>query len=383
MYILREIEKEVVESSKEYPVVTITGPRQSGKTTLVKHLFPKLPYYSLEAPDIREMVKSDPRQFLSTNVDGAILDEIQRAPELLSYLQEMVDNATNNPLFILAGSNQIELINGITQTLAGRTALIKLLPFSVKEVMSFTQTNTTDSLLIKGFYPGIHTKKRNAHRAHSNYYQTYIERDLRQTLAIQNLSQFQHFVKLCASRVAQLLNTSAIANEVGVSVPTIKSWLSILESSFIIYLLKPWHSNLGKRLIKSPKIYFYDVGMATYLLGIENEQQMSRDPLRGNLFENLVVIELLKKLINKGKSPDIYFYRDSNGNEVDVLALDKELNAYEIKSSQTYHSSFLKGLLHIKEQKIKISNFKLLYNGDFSTKQRGIDIINYVNYLTK
>lgn len=383
MYIKREIEKEVLESAKEYPVITITGPRQSGKTTLVKHLFPNLTYFSLEAPDIRESVKSDPRQFLSTIKEGGVLDEIQRVPELLSYIQEIVDNATNRPLFILTGSNQIELINGITQTLAGRTALIKLLPFSLKELTKFRPENTTDSLLIKGFYPGIYTQNRNAHRAHSNYYATYIERDLRQILAIQNLSQFQHFIRLCAGRVAQLLNASTIANEVGVSVPTIKSWLSILESSFIIYLLKPWHSNLGKRLIKSPKIYFYDVGMATFLLGIETEQQMSRDPLRGNLFENLVVMELLKKQINKGKTPQIYFYRDSNGNEVDVLVQDKQLIAYEIKSSQTYHSSFLKGLLHLQGLNLTIDSYKLLYNGDFASQQKGVDILNYANYLSQ
>ena len=354
MYIHREIEQEIIESAKEYPVITITGPRQSGKTTLVKHLFTQLPYFSLEAPDIRESVKSDPRQFLSTTKKGAILDEIQRVPELLSYIQEIVDDATEKILFVLTGSNQIELMNGITQTLVGRTALIKLLPFSFKELITVSKENTTDSLLFKGFYPGIYTDNRNAFRAHRNYYETYIERDLRQILALKNLSQFQHFIRLCASRAAQLLNTSSIANEVGVSMPTIKSWLSILESSFIIYLLKPWHFNIGKRLIKSPKIYFYDVGMAAFLLGIENEQQMSRDPLRGNLFENLVVMELYKKQINKGKTPEMYFYRDSNGNEVDVLVNDNGINAYEIKSSQTYHTSFLKGLLHIKELDLKI-----------------------------
>ena len=331
--------------AEKYPVVTITGPRQSGKTTLCKKVFGHKPYANLESPDVRQFAVDDPRGFLSQFPDGAVLDEIQRAPDLVSYLQAMVDEDSRDGLFILTGSQQFEVSNTINQSLAGRTALIKLLPFSIEEIQSAIDLPHVDDLLYHGFYPRIWDKQLDPTQALGDYYETYVERDLRQLMAIKDLNLFQRFVRLCAGRVGQLLNTSSLANDAGISHTTAQNWLSLLEASYVIFLLQPFFANISKRLVKSPKLYFYDVGLAAYLLGIENTEQISRDPLRGSLFENMVIAEALKYRFNQGKKSNLYFYRDAKGNEVDLLMVNgADILPIEIKAGMTITRDYFKGL---------------------------------------
>ena len=382
-YIKREIESELLLLSKQYPVITITGPRQSGKTTLAKKVFGNYNYFTLESPDIRTIAILDPRKFLTTGKKGIILDEIHQVPELLSYIQEIIDNKKNKIQFILTGSNNFSLINKISQSLAGRTAILKLLPLSIKELANIKEDNTLDDFLIKGFYPAIYSEKREPTRAYRNYYETYLERDVRQLINIKNLRLFQTFIRLCAGRTANLFNASALSGEVGVSVPTIKSWISVLESSFIIFFVQPYYENIGKRLVKTPKLYFYDVGLVSYLLGIENQMQMSRDPLRGALFENLVVSEILKSRFNKGKESNLFFYRDSNGNEIDVLQKNgNEFIAIEIKSANTFNSAFLKNMLYIKKIfSEKLKKQFIIYSGVNEHVIQNCNILNYKYFV--
>ncbi len=349
MLIKRELESELRSSAKQYPVVTITGPRQSGKTTLARRAFPRYRYVNLEEPDTRELAQADPRAFLGAAEKGMILDEIQRVPELLSYIQSIVDNKKKKGQFILTGSRNFELMESVTQSLAGRTAILNLLPLSISELKKAKQDNSVDQYLLKGFYPRVYAEKLEPYKAYRNYFQTYIERDLRSLISVKDLRAFQKFVKLCAGRVGQIFNASALSSEVGVSVPTISSWVSILQESYIVFLLPPYFTNVSKRLVRSPKIYFYDVGLAAYLLGIENLTQMSRDPLRGSLFENMVIVELMKYRFNRGLDHGLYFFRDDKQHEVDVIIPSgADLVGVEIKSSLTFHQDFLKGLKHLR-----------------------------------
>lgn len=339
------MEKTLREFMAEFSVVTMTGPRQSGKTTLCRMTFPEKAYVNLESPDIRMFAHSDPRGFLAQFPEGAILDEIQRVPELLSYLQPLVDEKQESGQFLLTGSQQLQILNSVGQSLAGRTALLKLLPLTLTELGSRFSRFSIDDLLLAGFYPGIHAKKINPEKVLGNYVETYVERDLRQLITIKDLSLFQRFLRLCAGRTGQILNLHSLANDVGISHPTARAWLSILEASFIVFLLPPFFRNVSKRLIKSPKLYFFDVGLATHLLGIRDSNQVSRDPLRGNLFENLVVIEALKSCFNAGKRSDLAFFRDSTGNEVDlIIERGRDLHAVEIKSGATIVPSFFSNL---------------------------------------
>ncbi|MBR9987510.1 MAG: ATP-binding protein [Desulfosarcina sp.] len=343
----RTIETVLKDLAGKYPVVTITGPRQSGKTTLCRKVFFHKPYANLESPDVRQFAVDDPRGFLAQYPDGAVLDEIQRAPDLVSYLQPLVDQDQRDSLFILTGSQQFEVSNTINQSLAGRTALVKLLPFSMAEIQTAFVLPGIDRLLYHGFYPRLWDKQLNPTQALGDYYQTYIERDLRQLVAIKDLNLFQRFIQLCAGRIGGLLNVSSLANDTGVSHTTAGNWLSLLEASYIVFQLQPYYRNISKRLVKSPKLYFYDVGLATFLLGIENETQLVRDPLRGSLFENLVVAEALKYRFNQGRRSNLFFYRDSKGNEVDlVLVNGPDLFPIEIKSSMTITRDYFKGLRH-------------------------------------
>jgi len=343
----RTIEAVIRTLAASYPVVTVTGPRQSGKTTLCRKVFPHKPYANLEAPDTRQFAVEDPRGFLAQYPDGAVLDEIQRTPDLVSYLQPLVDEDPRDGRYILTGSQQFEVTNNINQSLAGRTALVKLLPFSLTEIQSSYPLPTVDQLLYHGFYPRLWDKQLNPTQALGDYFQTYVERDLRQLVTIKNLNLFQRFIQLCAGRIGQLLNVSSLANDAGVSHTTAGNWISLLEASYIIFRLQPYYRNISRRLIKSPKLYFYDVGLATFLLNIENERQVSRDPLRGNLFENLVISEALKYRFNRGRRSNLYFYRDSKGNEVDlVLVNGSDLFPIEIKSGMTITRDYFKGLRH-------------------------------------
>jgi hypothetical protein len=329
----------------QYPVVTITGPRQSGKTTLCRKVFADKKYVSLENIDTRQFAGEDPLAFLAGLPDGAILDEIQHAPELLSYIQTIVDEDKRHGLFVLTGSQQFEVSNAISQSLAGRTALLRLLPFSLEELLPFRSDYTIDRLLLAGFYPRIWKDDLDPAEALAGYLETYVERDIRQLVSIKDLSLFQRFVTLCASRVGQLLNVNSLAADTGISHQTARNWLTLLEASYIVYRLPPYAANISKRLVKSPKLYFYDVGLAAHLLGLENTLQVSRDPLRGNLFENMVVMEALKYRLHRGRRGNLHFYRDSNGNEVDLLlTVGPDLYPVEIKAGMTINRDFFKGL---------------------------------------
>ena len=345
--IKRTIETILHSLASSYPVVTITGPRQSGKTTLCRKVFVKKPYANLESPDVRQFAIDDPRGFLAQYPHGAVFDEIQRAPDLVSYLQPLVDEDQREGLFILTGSQQFEVTDTINQSLAGRTALVKLLPFTIEEIQSEFALPSIDSLLYHGFYPRLWDKQLEPTQALGGYFETYIERDLRQLVSIKDLSIFQRFIKLCAGRIGQLLNTNSLANDTGISHTTARNWLSLLEASYVVFLLQPYYRNISRRLVKTSKLYFYDVGLAAFLLGIENENQVSRDPLRGNLFENMVISEALKFRFNQGKRSNLYFYRDSKGNEVDLLLVNGfEIFPIEIKAGMTITRDFFKGLRH-------------------------------------
>ncbi len=323
-----------------YPVVTVTGPRQSGKTTLVRHVFDKLPYVNLEDLETRDLARSDPNGLLRSLRDGAVIDEIQRVPELLSQIQVLVDDANREGMFVLTGSSQLQLMDSISQSLAGRTALLKLLPLSVPELAGAGISLDADELMFRGFYPRIHHRSLDPTRALGDYFETYVERDLRSFAQIRNLSRFQRFIRLCAGRVGQLLNLASLANDTGVSSTTIGHWISILEASYVVFLLRPFATNTRKRLVKSPKLYFYDVGLATYLLGIEEASQLATHPLRGGLFENLVVGEVIKHRLHQGRRIQTHFFRSATGYEVDLLVdRGQKILPIEIKSSHTIPSS--------------------------------------------
>lgn len=375
----RNIEPVVQELARQYPVITITGPRQTGKTTLVKKLFSDKTYFNLENPDLREMAASDPRAFLQAAKNGAILDEIQRVPELLSYLQEIVDNSMQKGQFILTGSNQFSLLSNISQSLAGRTVLLKLLPLSISELNQKIDSYSTDDLIFHGFYPGIYKDDLNPTIAYRSYYETYLERDLRQLIHVKDLLLFQKFVRLCAGRIGQIFNASQLSSEVGVSVNTIKSWLSILQASYVITLLPPYFENIKKRLIKSPKLYFYDVGLATYLLGIERPEQLARDPLRGALFENMIVMELIKHRFNQAMDANLYFFRDLHQNEVDIVFKQGSIfSIAEVKSAQTFSTTFLKSLKYFKKlfgERVK-KQF-VVYDGTLEQTIQDVNVVNY------
>ena len=329
--------------ASQYPVLTVTGPRQSGKTTLCRSVFPDKPYVNLESPDVRDHARQDPRSFLASYPDGAIFDEIQRVPELLSYLQPLIDTEPKPGRYILTGSQQFEVMNRIAQSLAGRTAILKLLPLSMEELAGAGPLPSINRLLYAGFYPRIHDAGISPTQALGDYLETYVERDLRQLAAIRDLSLFEKFVRLCAGRVGQLLNLQSLGNDVGVSHTTASSWLTLLEASYVVFLLPPWHANISKRQIKSPKLYFHDVGLAAFLLGAENETHIDRHPLRGNLFENLIVIEALKYRYHRGKRSNLHFLRDARGNEVDlVLESGSAVALAEIKAGATIASDWFK-----------------------------------------
>lgn len=375
----REITTELQELAAGYPVVTVIGPRQSGKTTLVKYVFPEKPYANLEDPDIRNLAETDPRGFLEKYPKGVILDEIQRVPTLLSYIQTIVDKAEQKGMFILTGSHQLELHQAITQSLAGRTALLTLLPMSISELLKAGIDLPIDETVVKGGYPRIYKDGLDPTKAYRNYFQTYVERDLRQLINVKDLAQFERFIRICAGRIGQIMNLEEIGGEIGISFHTVKEWISILEASFVIFRLQPYFENFGKRLIKSPKLFFTDVGFATYLLGIENELQLSRDPLRGHLIENLVVLELMKWRLNHGLDPQLYYYRDVQKNEIDVIFKDgNNLIPIEIKSSKTFNPEFLKKLHYF--QKLvgtRAPKGYLIYTGEQEQQIHTIELLNY------
>ncbi|MDE0513315.1 MAG: ATP-binding protein [Gammaproteobacteria bacterium] len=360
-----------------FRVVSLTGPRQAGKTTLCKLAFPEYRYVSLEDPDMRVYARDDPRAFLNEYRSKVIIDEAQRVPEILSYIQTIVDEDAENGQFILTGSHQLELSQAVSQSLAGRAALLTLLPLSFEELGSAKVSMEQD--LLNGFMPGRHAHSIPVPDFYRSYFQTYIERDVRLLVQLKDFVKFENFVRLCAGRVGQLLNQSCLANDVGVSSATIAEWLSVLEASFVIFRLRPYYENFGKRIIKAPKLYFVEPGLAAWLLGIETETQMRRDPLKGNLFENMVVVEALKTLLNRGVDPRLFFFRDSRGNELDLLLQQgRELVPFEIKSAQTWHDSYLKGIRYFQNLAgERCRRGSVVYNGDQTRETERYRLIPY------
>lgn len=377
----REAGQILLQMAQGFPVVAVTGPRQSGKTTLVQALFSKKPYLSLEDPDVLTFMSADPRGFLENYPDGAVIDEAQRFPELFSYLQTVVDHRKKMGLFILTGSQQFGLLSGISQSLAGRAGLVQLLPFSLAELTrAKMKIPGLSALLFKGLYPPLYDRNLAPPLWHSAYISTYVERDLRQMINVKDLSVFQTFLRMCAARVGQLLNLSSLANDCGITHNTARHWLSVLEASYIIFLLRPHFSNFGKRLVKSPKIYFYDPGLAAWLLNIQDPAHLAIHPQRGGLFESLIVMELLKSRYNRGLVSNLYFWRNNLGDEVDLI-IDRgsELIPVEIKSAATLNPDFFKGI-H-KWKKVAGVDDKpayLVYGGDRALASNGISVVPWI-----
>ena len=372
----RKISEILVEMSISFPIVTITGPRQSGKTTLEKMTFPNKNYVSLEDLDTRQFAENDPRGFLAKYPKGAILDEIQHVPSLLSYIQTIVDSKQMNGMFILTGSNQFEYVQSISQSLAGRTGMLKLLPFSYNEI--YHGQESTENILFNGFYPRIFDQKIKPELFLSAYLETYVERDVRSLIKLKDLLQFHRFLQLCAGRTGQIINFSNIGNDLGITHNTIRNWISILEASYIIYLLPPYHQNFNKRIIKSPKLYFVDTGLAAHLLGIENSNQLITHPLRGELFETFVVGEFLKYRYNCGKRSNLYYFRDHVGNEVDLVIETGNGNVpVEIKSSQTITAGFFKGLNYFNKISKTSPHSILIINNNIEQERQEHSVIGY------
>jgi len=379
--IQRDITKELFRQLKEYPIITVLGPRQAGKTTLVREILSDYEYVNLENPETRQFAIDDPKAFLRQYKNKVIFDEVQRTPHLLSYLQVIVDESKQNGQFVLTGSHQLELKAAITQSLAGRTGILNLLPLSISEMKKAGIIfKSTEEYIFNGFLPRIYDQQQRPHTAYANYYQTYIERDVRQLINLKDATLFEKFMKLLAGRVGQLINYQSLSNDVGVDNKTIKQWLSILEASFVVFKLPPYFENFGKRVIKSPKYYFTDTGLLSYLLNIEKPSQVSRDPLVGSLFENLVVIEALKTRFNKGQKSNLYFFRDSHGREIDLLyKYGRELTGVEIKSSSTWNNSFKKELKRFSENNIQLVKSYVIYNGEARVFSDGVEALSFMN----
>lgn len=377
-YIHRKIEETILEASKYFSVIAVSGPRQSGKSTLLTQLFPLYEKYSLKDLNILDYAKNDPIAFLNQTDEGMFIDEIQRCPQLLDYIQGIVDN---NPKrhFALSGSSNFEVMKNLSESLAGRAGVFELLPMSIQEVTGKVDLDNLNQILYNGLYPSICAKKNIAKFFYPSYVRTYLEKDVRDLLQMKDQIRFTKFLKLCAARIGSLFNASELGAEVGVSSKTISHWLSVLQASYLITLLPPYYENIPKRLVKSPKLYFNDPGLACYLLDIETPQQLDRDKMRGAIFENMIVMEAIKHRYNMGLEGGVFFYRDSNQNEVDLLIKQEgELTAIEVKSSMTYSSSFEKALTQIEGWiKTPISKKAIVYSGDFENTSSNINLINY------
>ena len=379
-YINRELSGVIKEAARYFSVITITGPRQSGKTTLIRNEFKQLSYYSLENLDVRSYAQNDPVAFLNQHPEGMILDEVHNAPNLLSYIQGIVDEHPERK-FILSGSSQFAMLRKVTQSLAGRTAVFELLPLSYSEIRDRAEDKPLDDLLFEGFYPAIYAERNIPKFLYPSYIKTYLDKDVRDLLQIKDMMQFHTFIRLCAGRIGSLFKVSELANEIGVSSHTITSWLSVLQASYIVTLLPPYFENSRKRLTKTPKLYFTDTGLACHLLGIESVQQLARDKMRGALFENFIVMEAMKRRYNQGKESNLYFYRDSHQNEIDlILKSSSGLYGIEIKSAMTYHADFEKALKQmdgwINEP---VLGKAVVYAGSLENTVGDIKLLNYTH----
>ncbi len=379
--IRRDIVEKIQKVSKSYGVISVTGPRQSGKTTLVKSLFPKHTYVNLENLAELEKVKGDPLKFLNSIKGGVIIDEIQKYPELLSYIQVSIDEDFKPSKFILTGSQNLLLLDKVSQSLAGRVSIVKLFPLSLSE-LQHDKKHKKDYIeqIYTGFYPAIYDKKLDPVEYYENYLNTYVQRDVRTIKNIGDLSGFVKFLKILATRIGQLLNLSEIGGQLGVSHKTITSWISILEASYIIFLLEPHFNNFGKRIIKSPKIYFTDVGLATNLLNLNAVEDIGNYYALGSLFENLVILDIYKEMINRGSRSNLYFFRDKGGNEVDLL-IDRGniVDPIEIKSSSSFHNDFLKGIEYYRSISGLEKGGSIIYSGKSSWDLKNTKILNYLD----
>lgn len=380
-FIQREIGNVIREAYKYFSVITLTGPRQSGKTTLIRNMFPEMPHCSLEDLDVRSFAINDPIAFLNQYEDCVFLDEVHKAPDLLSYIQGIVDEHPQRR-FILSGSSHFAMLRNISQSLAGRSGVFELLPMSYSEVREIADKKSLDQFLYDGLFPAIYADRNSPKFLYPSYVKTYLEKDVRDLLNIKDMLQFNTFIRLCAGRIGSVFNATELSNEVGVDAKTIFSWLSVLQASYIITLLPPYFENTRKRLIKSPKLYFTDTGLACYLLNIESPEQLARDKMKGALFENFIVMEALKKRYNQGLASNIYFYRDSNQNEVDLLIRKGDtLQGVEVKSSMTYNTSFEKALLKLDEWvKPEISDKTIVYSGLMENEKSKVKLINYKRF---
>ena len=372
----RSLKPKLISLAQKFQVVTLTGPRQSGKTTLVRNAFPALPYVSLEEPDIRQIALSDPRGFLSNYPAGAVLDEIQHAPELFSYIQRLVDE-DRTIQFVLTGSSNFLLMEKISQTLAGRTAILRLLPFSLKELEPFSEPYET--LIFKGQYPRVYDRDLPPTDFYPSYIQTYVERDVRMIKNIGDINAFIQFTQLCAGRIGQPLNYASIANDAGISPNTAKSWLSVLESSYILYRLQPFHRNFNKRLVKSAKLYFYDTGVACSLLGIKSQEQVGTHYLKGSLFENLILNEFIKRFSNRGENRQPFYWQDNRGREIDcVLEEGNRLTAVEIKAGKTMSASYFETLQYWQNLMEATEHQEyVIYGGDQSMRTTAGELVSW------
>lgn len=384
VYIHRKIEDTILEAYKYFSVISVTGPRQSGKSTLIKHLFPQYAMYSMKDLHVRQFAENDPVAFLSQHPEGMFIDEVQKVPVLLEYIQGIVDKNPDKRFF-LSGSSNFELMKGIVESLPGRAGVYELLPMSFDELTESLKEKDTDQLMFGGFYPAIWAGKNKASLFYPSYVKTYLEKDVRDLLNVQDLMKFLKFMKLCAARVGSLFNASEIGCELGADSKTVSRWLDVLQASYIITLLPPYYENISKRLVKSPKLYFTDPGLACYLLDIESSKQLSRDKMRGNIFENMLVMEVVKHRFNRGREGGVFFYRDSNQNEVDIiLKQEGEITAMEVKSAMTYDPSFESSLKSLTAWVgTPVKEKAVIYNGDFQNEAGVVKIVNFrsMNHL--
>jgi len=364
-YIERKISGKVLECSSYYQVLVMTGPRQTGKTTLCRHLFGSYSYYNLEDVALRMKIASDPKGFLEACGRQVVIDEAQHIPELFSYIQLTVDNDTERR-FVLTGSNNFAMLESITQSLAGRACLFTLMPLSLSEISGKTEGLSADEIMLRGFFPGTMLKGVPPETFYANYYATYIERDVRQVKNITDIAAFQQMLRLMAGRTGSELNASALAGETGISAPTVRSWGSVLETSYLTYTLRPYFVNISKRLVKAPKVYFVDTGLLCFLLGISSTEQLAVHPLRGAVFENLVINEMLKHELNSGRLPQLYFYRENSGREIDLVKEEAgKLSLFEVKSSSTFNPSFVANITYLKKLLgDRVSSASVIYTGE-------------------
>jgi uncharacterized protein len=370
----RKLAAKILKFSESYRCITLVGPRQSGKTTLSKILFPMYDYFSFESPDTRELFLTDPRGFLDGLNNSAIFDEVQKVPELLSYLQEILDDKNDKRKFILTGSNNLKLSEKVSQSLAGRTKILEILPLERSEISAEDQKQNLSEALLYGHYPRVYDEKLEPNVWYGDYFQTYVEKDIRNTINISDLRNFETYIRLLAGRVGQIINHNSLSNDAGISQPTAKAWLTALETTFICFTLLPHFKNFNKRIIKAPKIYFYDTGLLCYLLRIQNTNQLESHPLRGQIFENWVIAEYLKKYKNEALEAPLYFWRDQHGHEVD-LVIDQStyLDLIEIKSAKTFNADFLKNLKWLNNLQGR-DEALCIYGGDKNLKLGKIEI---------